>query len=84
MPDPLDFEAREGIPYSGWPFSLTYLEPWYRRAHSVLQLGPGGYAASDWGILPGDVPQPFRGPHFICQEKKPQNFCDDGSVGPVV
>lgn len=67
LPDPLDFEEREGVPYSGWPFSLSYLEPWYRRAQSVCQLGPYGYALSDWGIAPADIPQPFNGPHFICQ-----------------
>ena len=50
--DPLDFEEREGVPHSGWPFSRDYLEPWYRRAQMVLQLGPYGYAPGDWGITP--------------------------------
>jgi choline dehydrogenase-like flavoprotein len=67
MPNPLDFEEREGVPYSGWPFSLSYLEPWYRRAQPVLKFGPSGYALSDWGIAPSDIPGPFRGPHFVCQ-----------------
>jgi choline dehydrogenase-like flavoprotein len=67
MPNWLDFEMREGVPYSGWPFSLSYLEPWYRRAQPVLKLGPYGYTASDWGIAPSDIPEPFRGPHFVCQ-----------------
>ena len=67
MPNSLDFEIREGVPYSGWPFSLSYLEPWYRRAQSVLKLGPYGYALSDWGIAPSDIPEPFRGPHFVCK-----------------
>ena len=67
LPDPVDFEAREGVPYSGWPFSLAYTEPWYRRAQTVLQLGPYGYAPSDWGIGQSDIPEPFRGPHFVCQ-----------------
>ena len=67
MPSSLDFEMREGVPYSGWPFSLSYLEPWYRRAQPVLKLGPYGYALSDWGIAPSDIPEPFRGPHFVCQ-----------------
>jgi len=67
MPSSLDFEMREGVPYSGWPFSLSYLEPWYRRAQPVLKLGPYGYAFSDWGIAPSDIPEPFRGPHFVCK-----------------
>jgi choline dehydrogenase-like flavoprotein len=37
--DPIDFEARSWIPYSGWPFSYADLEPWYRRAHKVCNLG---------------------------------------------
>ena len=67
MPNPIDFEEREGVPHSGWPFSLSYLEPWYRRAQPVLKFGPSGYALSDWGIAPSDIPGPFRGPHFVCQ-----------------
>jgi choline dehydrogenase-like flavoprotein len=67
LPSPLDFETREGVPYSGWPFPLSSLEPWYRRAHPVLKLGPYGYAPSDWGIAPSDIPQPFLGPHFVCR-----------------
>ena len=67
MPNSLDFEMREGVPYSGWPFSLSYLEPWYRRAQSVLKLGPYSYALSDWSIKPSDIPEPVRGPHFVCR-----------------
>ena len=67
MPNSLDFEMREGVPYSGWPFPLSYLEPWYRRAQPVFKLGPYGYALSDWGIAPTDIPEPFRGPHFVCK-----------------
>lgn len=67
MPSSLDFEMREGVQYSGWPFPLSYLEPWYRRAQPVLKLGRYGYALSDWDIAPSDVPEPFRGPHFICR-----------------
>jgi choline dehydrogenase-like flavoprotein len=66
IPDLLDFEPREGIAYTGWPFSRTYLEPWYQRAQTVLQLGPYGYAPSDWGIGPADTPPPFNGPHLVC------------------
>jgi len=67
MPTSLDFETREGVPYSGWPFPLSDLEPWYRRAQPVLKLGPYGYALSDWGIAPSEIPEPFRGPHFVCR-----------------
>jgi choline dehydrogenase-like flavoprotein len=67
LPSPLDFEPRDAIPFSGWPFPLSHLEPWYRRAHPVLRLGPYGYDLADWGISPGDIPEPFHGPEFICR-----------------
>jgi choline dehydrogenase-like flavoprotein len=67
LPTSLDFEMREAIPYSGWPFPLSHLEPWYRRAQPMFKLGPYGYEVSDWGITPRDVPEPFRGPHFVCR-----------------
>jgi len=47
-----DFERRDWIPHSGWPFDRTALEPFYRRAQSVCGLGPFGYHGSD-----------FAGPH---------------------
>ncbi|WP_337173234.1 GMC family oxidoreductase [Paludisphaera sp.] len=67
LPHPLDFEEREDIPYSGWPFSLSHLEPWYRRAQRVLKFGPSGYDLSEWGIALDNIPKPFNGPHFICR-----------------
>ena len=47
--------------------SLSSLVQWYRRALPVLKLGPYGYGLSDWGIAPSDIPETFRGPHFVCQ-----------------
>jgi choline dehydrogenase-like flavoprotein len=38
--DPIDFEVRPGVPYSGWPFDLAQLEPQYAHARSICQLGP--------------------------------------------
>jgi choline dehydrogenase-like flavoprotein len=42
--DSIDFEARTGIAHSGWPFSRDELEPYYRRAHRVCNLGPYDYS----------------------------------------
>ncbi|MEZ5734233.1 MAG: GMC family oxidoreductase [Novosphingobium sp.] len=67
LPSPLDYEERDGVPHSGWPFPLSDLEPWYRRAHKHLRLGPFGYSLADWGIASSDIPEPFKGPHFICR-----------------
>ncbi|QEH33311.1 Fructose dehydrogenase large subunit [Aquisphaera giovannonii] len=65
LPHSLDFEEREGVPHTGWPVSLSHLEPWYWRAQSVLKFGPSGYELSEWGIEPAAIPGPFRGPHFV-------------------
>jgi choline dehydrogenase-like flavoprotein len=46
--DPIDFEARPWVPHSGWPFNRAHLEPFYRRAQEVCQLGPRGYEAETW------------------------------------
>ena len=46
--DPLDFEARPGVPHSGWPISRDELDPHYRRAHELLGLGPFDYDAASW------------------------------------
>jgi choline dehydrogenase-like flavoprotein len=35
-----DFERREHVPYSGWPFDLAHLVPYYDRAATVCGLGP--------------------------------------------
>ncbi len=77
LPSPLDFEERHGVPFSGWPFALVDLEPWYRRAQPIFGLGPFGYALADWGIAQADIPAPFQGPHFMCrvlQQGQPLRF----------
>lgn len=38
--DVIDFEERPEIPYSGWPITLSDLEPYYEQAHEVLEIGP--------------------------------------------
>jgi len=46
--DAWDFEQRDWIPHSGWPFGLDELEPWYRKAHEVLKLGPVNFEPQFW------------------------------------
>jgi choline dehydrogenase-like flavoprotein len=62
--DPIDFEPRDGFPYHGWPFPKSHLDPWYRRAQEVCQLGPYDYRPSSWGIPASKIPLPFSGPDF--------------------
>jgi len=46
--DPWDFEQRDWIPYSGWPFGLAELAPYYARTHALLKLGPDNFDPAFW------------------------------------
>jgi choline dehydrogenase-like flavoprotein len=46
--DEIDFEKRDWIPYSGWPFDKAHLDPFYERAQSICQIGPYIYDVKDW------------------------------------
>jgi choline dehydrogenase-like flavoprotein len=46
--DPIDFEVRPGLSWSGWPFDRTHLEPWYVSAQAVCQAGPYDYDPAVW------------------------------------
>ena len=45
--DPIDFEKRSWVPHSGWPIRREELDPFYARAHKVLELGPYEYDVND-------------------------------------
>ncbi len=36
--DAIDFERRDWVPYSGWPFGRAALEPYYRESRLLLDL----------------------------------------------
>ena len=36
--DETDFEPKEKVPHTGWPFRKSHLEPYYERAQSFLGL----------------------------------------------
>ena len=46
--DPWDFEKRDWVQDSGWPFGLEELEPYYARTHALLQLGPQDFDPAHW------------------------------------
>lgn len=46
--DTIDFEKRDWIPYSGWPFDKSHLDPYYERAQVICQLGPYRYDPVFW------------------------------------
>lgn len=46
--DPWDFEKRDWIDHSGWPFGLDELMPYYERTHELLKLGPLNFDPEFW------------------------------------
>jgi len=47
---PIDFEARDWVPHSGWPIVRADLDPWYERAQPVIEAGPFKYESAEfWG-----------------------------------
>ena len=57
--DPIDFEKRDWVPHSGWPFSKSDLDPYYARAHAFAGAGPYDYAPETWST-PKCEPYPFE------------------------
>jgi choline dehydrogenase-like flavoprotein len=56
--DPIDFEKRSWVPHSGWPIRREELDPFYARAHKVLELGPYEYDANVWAKGDKDLTPP--------------------------
>ena len=46
--DAMDFEARPWIADSGWPIGQSDLTAYYRRSHSLLELGDFNYDIDHW------------------------------------
>jgi choline dehydrogenase-like flavoprotein len=44
----LDFRARPWLPHSGWPIGRQDLDPYYRRAQTVLEVGTYRYMLTDF------------------------------------
>jgi choline dehydrogenase-like flavoprotein len=58
--DPIDFEARDWVPYSGWPFGIEELEPYYTQACDIVEIAPGRFADVDyWQAASGEAIPPF-------------------------
>ncbi len=51
--DAIDFEVRDGVKDSGWPFDYSDLEDYYRRAQAFCLLGPFAYDPADWPAVTG-------------------------------
>ena len=45
--DEIDFEVRPHVPHSGWPVNRKELDPFYKRAHVLLEAGDYTYNVAD-------------------------------------
>ena len=43
--DPIDFDARPWVPYSGWPISYDSVARWYPEANALVEAGACDYDA---------------------------------------
>ena len=57
--DPIDFQARSWIPYSGWPITRNELDPYLERAGKNLGLGPHCYDERLWDRAKVSRPTPL-------------------------
>lgn len=57
--DPIDFESRSYVPFSGWPLSYADVLPFYPEANALCEAGRFSYDA-DEALGPGAPPM-FRG-----------------------
>ena len=47
--DPIDFETRDWLPHSGWPFPRKEIEPYFKRAQSLVEAGAFVYEhGAEW------------------------------------
>ncbi len=53
--DESDFEKRDWVPYSGWPFPRSEIEPYFARAQTLIEAGPFLYDKLAHGTLPGEL-----------------------------
>lgn len=57
--EPIDFESRDYVPFSGWPITRAELDPYYARAQAHCALGPYEYETAYWQ-QPGQMAIPFK------------------------
>ena len=59
--DAIDFEERDWVPYSGWPFRKAHLDPFYDRAQAICRIEPPSFSVQDWEQIPKTKSLSFQG-----------------------
>src|ERR1700730_19223663 len=57
--DAIDFESRDYVPHSGWPFGLDELMPYYPEANRLCEAGRFAYRADE--AFPQPLPPVIEG-----------------------
>ena len=52
--DAIDFETRDWVPHSGWPFGIEELTPYFPRAQALCEAGPWLYDSIDRHLTPAN------------------------------
>jgi choline dehydrogenase-like flavoprotein len=60
-----DFEVRDWIPFSGWPFGSAELGPFYRRAEDVVRLTVDRWETGSWVALDHSSPLPLADERIV-------------------
>ncbi len=54
--DAIDFEQRDWVPFSGWPFAMGELAPYYEPASEIVEVAPGRFDNSTyWQRMTGET-----------------------------
>ena len=53
---PVDFEKRPDVPFSGWPFDRAELDPYYHRAAGICGIAPLSDDPPEWQVTPRTAP----------------------------
>jgi choline dehydrogenase-like flavoprotein len=74
--DPIDFEKRDWVAYSGWPITRDDLDPFYARANVVCELGPYNYDTATWRPALPELMNldPAKWEHRLWQYSPPTRF----------
>ena len=64
--DPIDFEVRDWVPLSGWPFGREALDPYWEAASVTVETSPARYEDPDyWAAKTGANLLEWRGGRFM-------------------